>query len=292
MREYLEDIPWKRVAIAVPIFLIVVGALLYFFIAPGSSEEEELPEAVRIEVTSEQFQKISPVVIGGLQSAGNFGYNTVKIIESNSFAEVIKTIKNSPDSVDPAMYRSREVAYNNLKDNFIAKDSPLDYSVSTAASWTQMIEYGTTKRYFKTGSIKVSKPDYMRKMDWNGGMVDTVKVKVTFEGVAQTGQQTRHDTQWDGTYKIMERVFPNQEIEVQLVKTQDGWKFYDIDMPDNKFLLSTWKNPEEGVYATELNTGYEEVDILKVGEKLPENKESENEESETNDTPEGESDEQ
>src|SRR5699024_7375455 len=292
MREYLEDIPWKRVAIAVPIFLIVVGALLYFFIAPGFSEEEELPEDVRIEVTSEQFQKISPVVIGGLQSAGNFGYNTVKIIESNSFAEVIKTIKNSPDSVDPAMYRSREVAYNNLKDNFIAKNLPLDYSVSTAASWTQMIEYGTTKRYFKTGSIKVSKPDYMRKMDWNGGMVDTVKVKATFEGVAQTGQQTRHDTQWDGTYKIMERVFPNQEIEVQLVKTQDGWKFYDIDMPDNKFLLSTWKNPEEGVYATELNTGYEEVDILKVGEKLPENKESENEESETNDTPEGESDEQ
>ena len=102
MREYLEDIPWKRVAIAVPIFLIVVGALLYFFIAPGFSEEEELPEDVRIEVTSEQFQKISPVVIGGLQSAGNFGYNTVKIIESNSFAEVIKTIKNSPDSVDPS----------------------------------------------------------------------------------------------------------------------------------------------------------------------------------------------
>lgn len=292
MREYLEDIPWKRVAIAVPIFLIVVGALLYFFIAPGSSEEDELPENVRIEVTSEEFQKISPVVISGLQSAGNFGYNSIKVIEANSFKEVMKTIKETPDAVDPAMYRSREVAYNNLKDNFVAKNSPLDYSVSTAASWTEMIEYGTTKRYFKIGNIKVSKPDYMRKMDWNGGMIDTVKVKVTFEGIAQTGEQTGHDTEWDGTYRILERVFPGQEIEVQLVKTQDGWKFYNIDMPNNKFLLSTWENPEAGVYATELNNDYEEVDILKVGEKFTENAESENTESESNDTPEGESNEQ
>ena len=271
MREYLEDIPWKKVAIVAPIFLIVVGALAYFFLI-SDTKEEELPEDVRIDVTAEEFEKISPVVIGGLQSAGNFGYNTVKIIEANSFMEVTKTIKNSPDSVNPSMYKSREVAYNNLKENFIANNSPLDYSISTSASWTEKIEYGTTKRYFKIGNIKVDKPDYMRKMDWNGGMIDTVKVKVTFEGAAQTGEQTGHDTEWDGTYRILERTFPNQEIEVQLVKTQDGWKLYDIDMPNNKFLLSTWENPEEGIYNNELNYGYEEVDILKTNFDTPEEK--------------------
>ena len=64
----------------------------------------------------------------------------------------------------------------------------------------------------------------------------------------------------------------NQEIEVQLVKTQDGWKLYDIDMPNNKFLLSTWENPEEGIYNNELNYGYEEVDILKTNFDTPEEK--------------------
>lgn len=271
MREYLEDIPWKKVAIVAPIFLIVVGALAYFFLI-FDTEEEELPEDVRIDVTAEEFEKISPVVISSIQNAGNFGYNIVSIIESNSFAEVDKTFKDSPNSVDPSMYKSREVAYNDLKENFIANNSPIDYSISTSASWPIFIEYGTKRRYFIVRDIKVDKPDFMRKMEWNGGMVDTVKVDVTFDGAVQIGDRTAHDSSWDGTYKLMEREFPAQEIRVQLVKTQDGWKLYNIEMPNNKFLLSTWENPEEGVYNNELNYGYEEVDILKTNIDIPEEK--------------------
>lgn len=272
MQEYLYDVPWKKVAVVAPIFLIVLSALLYFFVFAEASEEEVLPEDVQIDLSAGEFNEMKPVITNGLMAAGNFGFNTVRVIETNSFVEVNKIIKDSPDSVDPEMYKSRELAYNEFRDRYVAKgvSAPIDYSISTSVSWPSSLEFGSVTRYFITENVRATKPDYMRKMDLNGVYVDTVKVEVAFDGAIQNGMKTANDTSWDGTYAIMEKAFPDQEATVQLVKIGGEWKIFNITLNDNRFLLSTWENPEEGIYASELNNnGFEEVDRIKTNVELP-----------------------
>lgn len=269
MREYFEDVEWKKVLIATPVFLAVVGVLVYFVVRPGETESEELAVDDNIEVSDEVFAEVQPIAQNAVSTAGNFGFNSVNVINANSFVEVNKTIVDSPEAVDPSMYRSRESAYNDVKEQFIYPGSPVDYSVSTVVSWGEGIEFSAINRYFKAENVVAEKPETMRKMELNGEFLDYISVDVNFDGVAQIADKESHGTNWDGTYVIKERDFDNQTVNVRLVKTGEGWKVYDMSMTNNRFLLSTWENPEQGIYTNELNTGYEEVDRMKTNIEIP-----------------------
>ncbi len=236
--------------------IIAIGAAVFFWL---SAPEDEADENANIEIGVEDATEIELIAFDIVSALGNFGVNGDMVDESNILFVANGMAREPSDFTD--FLDTRSDAYRTA-DEFILEGSPADIDPRSVDNWSNSFETSSLATFTVTpAAIELDVDTDGTTYDVDGIDRTAVRVNGTFDSIQRNRLQSSFDSEWDGSYKIMEKTFAGNEISMTFVEDGESWKLYAIDNPDMEFLLANWENPQYGEYM-DSQQGFEEVDTI------------------------------
>jgi hypothetical protein len=245
---------------------VVLGALLWVTAPSDENPAASVNSSVPLSKTDQLASESSTTEF--LKVAGNFGIKTSELTGDN-----IRNVSYLLTTGDVSVNRyitSRKDSYDFLKQTYIYSGSPLDYDSRAVTQWKTPSEDTNLTTYQMTNVVAKAKSD-AQLVTIDGKEEIAAEVDVTFDSKETIRTVTANDTSWDGSYSVLEKLFPKNTVTFLLVQDDGNWKIYAQSNLQKQFLLSTWATPDSDAYSSD-QTGFIQVSTLKLTEPLKEPK--------------------
>lgn len=254
------------IAGVVTVIAVVLGALLWVTrtpteVVPGNVKSVvplSAPDQIASETAAQEF----------IKSSGNFGIKGSELTGDN--IRNVSYLLTSEDVSATRYLTSRKDSYNLLKKTQIYKSSPLDYDSRVVTQWKTPTEDRNLTSYQALNVVTKARSD-AQVLLIDGKSSNAAEVDVTFDSKETIRLVTANDTTWDGSYSVLEKLFPKNTVTLLLVKDGEQWKVYAQSNLQKQFLLSTWATPDSNAYS-DAQTGFTEVSKLTLTEPIKEPK--------------------
>lgn len=257
MKEFLESLKQdrdKRIffigSSVIGLLGLIIAAVVIFY----PEKEEELP--TDFSVSKEEADNIDSFIEDFIKDSGKLGVENDSLNGNN--VRDMRDLAVRGDS-DFNISQSRYDNYLNLTDR-IYSGSPLDYDTREVATWS-LPRSNEELWSFEVTAVQSEVPDEGFFMELDGKRMEAVEVPVSFNSTQTKRIQTGNDTEWDGSFSVLEKDFIGNTADLRLVKNGDHWEIYDATLNDNPFLLSIWENPSmDGYENTQFN--FDQIEVL------------------------------
>lgn len=246
--------------VLVVVAALVGGSILYFF---GGNDNPDPNVGVNNVIISDFDKKsIDPLTQEFIAVAGKWGLNEGSVSET-SFLDLRYLVSSDDSSRVSNAWWNRAEVYDQVKKNYLASFGPLLFNQNEIDSWSkdQIAQDGLAS--FRTTVDSVITADTGQMLQSSGQNYKMAMTTVNFTTTEKIFQQTRDDTDWDGTLKIQEKPF-NETVVVKSIQLPDGsWKIYDIINQKYSFLLALWKGLDPDYFWTQ-TSGFTDAGTLKA----------------------------
>lgn len=246
--------------------IAVLGALLWITRPEATQTQATVKSDVPLSKTDQLASEESASEF--LKTAGTFGIKSSELTGDNIRNVSYLLTKN--DASVTRYVTSRKDSYGFLNKNYVYKGSPLDYDGRSVAQWKSPSEDRNLTSYQSQNVTAKAKPN-AQMLTISGKDVPAAEVEVTFDSKETIRTVTANDTTWDGSYSVLEKLFPKNSVTLLLVEENGSWKVYSQNNLQKQFLLSTWENPDSDAYSND-QTGFTQVSTLKLSTPLKEPK--------------------
>lgn len=234
--------------------IIVAGILIIMFVIPEDTNDTRDVKS-DLKISDSDKAEVEATAQNIIERAGNFGFIPDKI-NADNLQEISYNLSVDENNSEE-FFNSRQLSYDSIK-RFIMPNSPIDYSDEVIARWNNDMELKSMISY-EIDYVDTAAKDTAGRIDGNTAAV----VDVDFTTKEQVRNKTANDTTWDGSYSIGQKMFNNNTAQFVFTKdpTSNEWRLYEIKDLKNKFLLSTWENPNiDSFLSTQQN--FENVGVL------------------------------
>lgn len=266
------------IQIAVVLFSII-AVITYFLITLFNNNETETVNntAEVMEVSSEDLTMIETLSSDFIENAGSFG---VKNESVNS--ETIGFLREDVRITPSRFFTTRIESYNKIK-TLLSPDGNVFYDYSVTDNWKSFNEEEVHLMGYEIINYNVNVDSEGINETVNNETRFYVKSTITFDSSVHMFSPTMDDSGWDGTYFKNYGEVTENTVTLTLLKRDEMWSIFDIEMEDNNFLLSTWSNPNVEQFYNDFDIIYDEQVIIKDDFYVPfENEEPLNLNSENN----------
>lgn len=227
---------------SIGVIAIITAVYLIFF---SQSNNDSVKVVNGIKLSEEDQEKAAAVAEDYFKMSSEWGLKISKLNPDNVYT-ALSSINDTENA--SAFWNDRRTVYSNLKTNYLAEGSPLDYSNNIIIKWTDEVA--------KEGDFSFSSPYVFGKTRAEGEpmkfegfntVLATVDMKSTnkLEGI----QKTKDDVSWDGSYVLSSKSF-NNTATVNVVKLSSGeWKVYNMSNVKYPFLTVLQKDPDSFDYS-------------------------------------------
>lgn len=226
---------------AVIVFIIAMISII-FLVIPSNTDNDNLDSS--IDISNSDKKTIGDNTKDIFNKIGNFGVISDSLTADN-ISDVRNIILHNPNNAGD-YFVSRSDAYQSISTS-IMPGSPIDYDSRDVAQWDNSLEAGDLTSYSLL-STQVNVSDKGNIVEINDGNKTTVDVDVVFSSRETKRVVTGNDTNWDGSFNVLQKSFSDNKAHLTFIKDGDAWKLYNIDKVDNTFLLATWKNPSSDAF--------------------------------------------
>lgn len=259
MADETMNVAEKKRFFILSIALLLVAAIVTVSIVYFSTRPSDTTIKSSFALTAADKASVEKISKEFINRAGTWGLRDQKI-DPKTFETVAYNIQRNTQTA-PTYWYSRNEAYLNLRQEFIAPGSYLWYGESTVQKWWDNISRESLAS-FKTLSVTPTVPDNGSRLTLDENKeYDAVTVPIKYSIRERRYIQSATDVSWDGTFIVSKRVY---EVDAQLVlvKMADGWKVYQITGNRYPFLLNTWATPDNDYNADQF--GFEEESRFNV----------------------------
>lgn len=248
-KEMWSNIQERRliiVIVAAIVFAAVVAGIILQFTGPSNTKvDEEVNSTVKID--NQERVQVEDLSDQAIKDFGTFG-SVKDNLTGDNIGNVSYMVEAAPLQASD-YWVPRSTQYSGFKDSYIADDSPLDYDTQIISQWANAWEPANLVGYSVT-SVESIAQDNAGKVTINDKEYKAVYVDVTFSSQETQYMATGSDTEWDGSYNVMQKGFSDNTATLTFVEISDNnWKMYSIRDLDNQFLLSTWETPASDAYS-------------------------------------------
>lgn len=238
---------------------LLVGGMLLF--SKNSNDVKEPNQNVTI--SKEDKDSIRTVSSSFFKADGKWGLRADRINPDNLEFVVYNVATRS--STSDSYWSDRNKSYSITRDQYIAPDSPMFMSDSTANARIddsferdKMMDFSVknvdTAMDRDKGS-KIIRPD--------GTQVETYTSQVTVTSQVGMRALAADDSSSDGTMNVMQRTYTNSPL-VTFAKVDGKWKVWEVQGLRHPFVMASWKEPSD--YMESLSD-FEQVGTLKGTKK-------------------------
>lgn len=252
----------KLIVIVGVVVAIVVGGGLWLTAGEDSNSNPEIKSNVSI--TNSEKIAAKTVAEEFIKTTGNFGVRSDKLTGDN--IRTVSYIINSSETSKRDYVTSRQDSFDFARTEYVLPGSPLDYDTRVMSEWNSVFE-SSRLLTMATTSITGVPNDNGEYLNIGGKEFRAIEVEVSFDSKETIRDVSANDTTWDGSYKVLEKSFPNNTVKLVIAETEDGWKVYAQKDLDNQFLLSSWKTPNSDAYS-DRQREFTQVDTLMPTEPL------------------------
>lgn len=250
--------------------VVVIGAVIGALLWITRPVSEVAPASVKSAVSLSNTDQIASEAVASefLKASGNFGIKTSEITGDN--IRNVSYLLTTGDVSANRYLTSRKDSYNFVNSSLIYKGSSLDYDSRTVSQWKSPIDDRNLATYQALNVVVKAKPN-AQLVTISGKEEPAAEVEVTFDSKETIRTVTANDTTWDGSYSVLEKLFPKNNLTLLLVQDNGTWKVYAQSNLQKQFLLSTWATPDSDAYSND-QTGFTQVSTLKLTTPLKEPK--------------------
>lgn len=243
-------------------FVIVVSVIAGVFVYFSNQKPADDSVKTDVQISDADQTNMKSSAEDALGRLGTFGVKGDKVTGDNA-SEVRYVITQSPGDAND-FFLSRKKAYESVVP-LLSKDSAVTIGVKDVESWTNSWEIDNLAS-FEISNVTVNVPKTGKYLDDLNGDSDSraiiVSAEVTFTTTETIRRATVDDSSWDGTYDVMEKVYPNNKANVVFIQEDNSWKIYDLNGIDKKFLLANYRTPSSDDYA-DLNFDFKKIGTIK-----------------------------
>jgi hypothetical protein len=256
----------KLIVGVVVVIAVVLGTLLWMT-RPAS---ETAPASVKSTVPLSKTDQIASESVASefLKASGNFGLKTSELTGDN--IRNVSYLLTTGDASASRYLTSRKDSYNFVNSSYVYKGSPLNYDSRSVSQWKSPFDDRNLATYQALNVVAQAKPN-AQMLTVDSKEVPAAEVEVSFDSKETIRTVTANDTTWDGSYSVLEKLFPKNTVTLLLVQDNGTWKVYAQSNLQRQFLLSTWETPDSDAYAND-QTGFTQVSTLKLTTPLKEPK--------------------
>lgn len=256
----------KLIAGVIAVIAVVLGGLLWVTRPEATTTQATVKSTVPLSNTDQIASE--SVASEFLKASGNFGVKGDELTGDN--IRNVSYLLTRGDASVSRYVSSRKDSYNFLNKTYVYKGSPIDYDARSVAQWKTPVEDRNLTSYQALNIVSKAKPN-AQMLTISGQEVPAAEVEVTFDSKETIRTVTANDTTWDGSYSVLEKLFPKNTVTLLLVQDSGTWKVYAQSNLQKQFLLSTWETPDSDAYSTD-QTGFTQVSTLKLTTPLKEPK--------------------
>lgn len=247
----------RLIALSVVFALFATGIIIVvlLFLSPSNDVEGE---TYNQPISDSDKTTISNLTENFVRVNSTWGVKENSVNADNYFQIALDEVGSVTDE-ETANYIPRISAYDRLRENYIIAGSPLSYGERNRSNILERSEYNLSGLANVDTTVNVS--DYGYQLDFDGNMLDAVKVTVNFTNKYYVYEQTGNDVEWDGTVELAQQNYDDSGELVVVKDLDDIWKVYSFSGVRYPTILATGTDPN---VPNDVNGSMEIVDSFKV----------------------------